>query len=162
MSVADELAKLAQLHSNGALSDTEFAAAKARLLDGADAAANPATGIKAGSPSHQGPTLAGPPSKKMVRLKWLSRALAIVGGALVVAMLVTLGTGTGMTAWAVMMLMLFPAWVLLTVISLIVCLWAFSQWRRNQSKDFQMAMWLCLPAPLLGAIVFLYVWLGHW
>jgi phage shock protein PspC (stress-responsive transcriptional regulator) len=34
MSLADELARLAQLHESGALSDSEFAQAKARLLDG--------------------------------------------------------------------------------------------------------------------------------
>ena len=33
MSLADELAKLEQLHASGALSDDEFARAKARLLD---------------------------------------------------------------------------------------------------------------------------------
>jgi phage shock protein PspC (stress-responsive transcriptional regulator) len=33
MSLADELAKLGQLHAGGALSDDEFARAKARLLD---------------------------------------------------------------------------------------------------------------------------------
>ena len=31
---ADELAKLAELHNSGKLDDTEFAAAKARLING--------------------------------------------------------------------------------------------------------------------------------
>jgi phage shock protein C len=34
MSLTDELARLAQLHESGALNDSEFAQAKARLLDG--------------------------------------------------------------------------------------------------------------------------------
>ena len=34
MSIADELQKLQQLHESGAISDEEFAKAKARLLDG--------------------------------------------------------------------------------------------------------------------------------
>ena len=37
MSIADELQKLQQLHHSGAISDDEFAAAKARLLSGAAA-----------------------------------------------------------------------------------------------------------------------------
>jgi len=35
MSLSDELDRLAQLHSSGALSDTEFERAKARVLEGA-------------------------------------------------------------------------------------------------------------------------------
>lgn len=41
MSEADELAKLAELHARGQLSDDEFARAKARLLSGAPTAAAP-------------------------------------------------------------------------------------------------------------------------
>jgi len=39
MSDSDELAKLAELHQRGALSDEEFARAKARILSGAGAGA---------------------------------------------------------------------------------------------------------------------------
>jgi len=41
MSHSDELAKLADLHQRGALSDEEFARAKARVLDGGVAAQPP-------------------------------------------------------------------------------------------------------------------------
>jgi hypothetical protein len=37
MGLADELAKLAELHRTGALSDAEYGAAKARLIEGAPA-----------------------------------------------------------------------------------------------------------------------------
>lgn len=37
MSLADELARLAQLHESGTLSDSEFAQAKTRLLNGTGA-----------------------------------------------------------------------------------------------------------------------------
>ena len=42
MSQSDELAKLAELHRSGALSDDEFVRAKARVLSGAAAADAPA------------------------------------------------------------------------------------------------------------------------
>ena len=41
MTISDELAKLQDLHQRGALSDEEFARAKARVLEGAPAAINP-------------------------------------------------------------------------------------------------------------------------
>lgn len=40
MSYSEELGKLADLHQRGAISDEEFARAKARVLDGASAAAS--------------------------------------------------------------------------------------------------------------------------
>lgn len=42
-SFSDELARLAELHQRGVLSDEEFARAKARVLDGAPAAGAPAS-----------------------------------------------------------------------------------------------------------------------
>ena len=50
MALTDELAKLEDLHRRGALSDEEFARAKAHLLDGAatpDSTAGPAAAINA-------------------------------------------------------------------------------------------------------------------
>jgi len=47
MSDSDELAKLADLHQRGALSDEEFARAKARLLGAAAPAAAPGSGGEA-------------------------------------------------------------------------------------------------------------------
>lgn len=44
MSLADDLLALEQLHQRGSLSDTEFAQAKARLLQGAGTATSAATG----------------------------------------------------------------------------------------------------------------------
>ncbi len=45
MTMSDELAKLQDLHQRGALSDAEFARAKARTLDGAAAEGAPAQPI---------------------------------------------------------------------------------------------------------------------
>ena len=45
MSVADDLEKLHQLHQSGALSDTDLATAKARLLAGGDGNAAPAVAV---------------------------------------------------------------------------------------------------------------------
>ena len=50
MALSDELAKLQDLHQRGALTDEEFARAKARLLDepkSRDAAANPSPALAA-------------------------------------------------------------------------------------------------------------------
>lgn len=47
MTMSDELAKLQDLHQRGALSDEEFARAKARVLEGSAAAGMPAQPIPA-------------------------------------------------------------------------------------------------------------------
>ena len=41
MNIADELRKLQELHSSGALTDEEFAQAKAAVLEGASRGAKP-------------------------------------------------------------------------------------------------------------------------
>jgi phage shock protein PspC (stress-responsive transcriptional regulator) len=47
MSLADELAKLERLHASGALSDDEFARAKARLLDAPPSSPPPPPAVQA-------------------------------------------------------------------------------------------------------------------
>ena len=47
MSMSDELAKLAELHQRGVLSDEEFARAKARVLNGSAALHGPAPVVQA-------------------------------------------------------------------------------------------------------------------
>lgn len=57
-SVADELAKLAGLHASGALTDDEFAAAKARLL-GTQPASPGDTSAQASTPTSSEPSTPG-------------------------------------------------------------------------------------------------------
>lgn len=81
MSVADELRRLAELHTAGSLTDTEFAAAKAYLLNDSVVPSTDTSGaqtpLTAGSPSSAGPG----------RWDWRSarvRIIAAVGAVLVV------------------------------------------------------------------------------
>lgn len=58
MTMSDELAKLQDLHQRGALTDEEFARAKARVMDGASASsASAGAGAGAGA-AQPGPALA--------------------------------------------------------------------------------------------------------
>ena len=47
MNIADEIQRLHELHQSGALSDAEFAQAKAKLLDSLGAAASSASSVSA-------------------------------------------------------------------------------------------------------------------
>ncbi len=73
MSIADDLHKLQQLHESGAISDEEFAAAKARLLQGEPA-----------DPNLRGPVWADSPAMEQRTRQWaFALHLSILTGYLV-------------------------------------------------------------------------------
>jgi hypothetical protein len=88
-STADELAKLASLLESGVLSDDEFEAAKARLLNGATVP--PIPGTEPGVPADSGSDIVSK-SRRQTRLVVTLVIVALVVGA---AIIIGVGVGSG-------------------------------------------------------------------
>ncbi len=117
MDISEELERLRALHERGALNDTEYAAAKARVLGtSGDAGFGPGAG---GSASSAGPSVAAAPQGALHRLfrsrtdRWLG---GVCGG---------LGRLMGVPGWVLRLLFVLSACLMGTGVLLYILLWIF-------------------------------------